>query len=136
MMEWSNRTNPVSESVVVLAHDLPLPTLMTAIGYAGTRLLDNPYITRAVLVGAKKLPTLIGDVPTQQGELALCTCGCREGDTGTYTLITDVEMLQLLANGQDPREKYPRCTAFGRDDGRVCYIVPGDNRTRTPWVTG
>jgi hypothetical protein len=109
---------------------------MNAIGHAGMRLLSSEYITRAVLVGAKKLPVLVDNALTRQGELILCKCGCWEGSTGTYTLIADVEMIEILANGQDPREKYPRCSAFEASNGRVCYVVPGSSKTQTPWLAG
>lgn len=129
---YSNRTTPKPE--LILAHDLPLPLLMNAIGNTGWRLLDHDIHTRAVLVGAKRLPSMMNSTITHQGELATCICGCSEGMTGTYTLITDVAMLELVANGKDPKEVYPRCSVFGRTDGRLCYVVPGDDQTRTPWM--
>lgn len=129
---YSNRAAPDSELIV--AHDLPLPLLMNAIGNTGWRLLDHDIHTRGVLVGAKQLPTFAGLTVTRQGALATCVCGCAEGMTGTYTLITDVAMLELVANGKDPKEVYPRCSVFGRSDGRLCYVVPGDDQTRTPWM--
>lgn len=86
-------------------------------------------VTAAAVIADDKRLTLIGYALTQRGWY-VCTDGCEEGRQGSYTVISDVEHIEHLANG---------CMLPGRPlqmraaDGRSALVVPGNDETVVPW---
>jgi hypothetical protein len=131
--DWHPEHTDFNPDDIILAHDLPLHMLMNAIGHVGLHLLEEPELDKIILVGARTLPVLDGNEPLIPGELVLAFCDCMDGETGTFTLLSDTAIVECLANGEDLRVKYPRFSSFAGTNGRMCYVVPGDDQTKAPW---
>jgi hypothetical protein len=54
--------------------------------------------------------------------IQLCSDGCKEGDAGTYTVITDIEYIEVQANQE--ADKYgPTIVHIPLEDGRAAVAI-------------
>jgi hypothetical protein len=54
--------------------------------------------------------------------IQLCSDGCREGDAGTYTVITDMEYIEVQAN-QEAAKYGPTIVHIPLQDGRAAVVI-------------
>lgn len=101
---------------VIQASDLPLNFLRHTLLRVASVVIEHSE--RATLVGI------------DGGDVWICTCGCQEGLPGTYTVISDVEIIETFANKNEVTNK--TTCAYYQADGRAALIIPG-HETPNPW---